>query len=197
MNRLFILIMLFCPLLLMGQEPESVTSSDVGGIYYNQTRVGYSRITGQRVGNLAGAYFSFGLSGAKRTLQIEGKTATLKITDELPQFKIVFSNNEKSDEVFKSSDMLNYLVLVKLKTGKNERKLQNGSYGLTGVESSVSKKYIIPLSIEKVGEATYSIIPKEKLSKGEYGFYFNIPKSKNEGEKDNSFNGIFDFSISK
>lgn len=197
MNKLILLIMLLSPLLLMGQESESISSPDVGGIYYNQTRVGYSRITGQRVGNLAGAYFSFGLSGAKRTLQIEGKTATLKISDNLPQFTIVFSDNEKSEEVFKSSEMLNYLVLVKLKTGKNERKLQNGSYGLTGVESSVAKKYIIPLSIEKVGESTYSIIPKEKLSKGEYGFYFNIPKSKGEEEKDNSFNGVFDFSITK
>lgn len=195
MKILFSLIILFCPLLLMGQESESITSPDVGGIYYNQTRVGYSRITGQRIGNLAGAYFSFGLSGAKRTLQIEGKTAMLRITDNLPQFTIVFSNNEKSEVYFKSSKMLNNLVLVKLKSGKNERKLQNGSYGLTGVESSVSKKYVIPLSIEKVDESTYSIIPKEKLSKGEYGFYFNTPKSKDE--EDSSFNVVFDFSITK
>lgn len=118
MKILFSLIILFCPLLLMGQESESITSPDVGGIYYNQTRVGYSRITGQRIGNLAGAYFSFGLGGAKRTLQIEGKTAMLRITDNLPQFTIVFSNNEKSEVYFKSSKMLNNLVLVKLKSGK-------------------------------------------------------------------------------
>ena len=185
--------MFLCPFLVMGQESVKDCSPDVGGIYYNQSKMGYSRIIGQKVGNVAGAYFSFGLSGAKRNLQIEGKSANLKISESLPKFTIVFSDNQKSEVVFLSSEMLDNLVLVKLKSGKNERKLQNGSYGLTGIESNVSQKYVIPLSIDKIDDSTYSITPKEKLSKGEYGFYFNLPKSNDDENK--SFNGVFDFTI--
>ena len=49
------------------------------GIYYNNERVGYSRIIGKNVGNIAGAYFTLGLSSAKSNKVIEGETAELEI----------------------------------------------------------------------------------------------------------------------
>lgn len=212
MKSIVYLFIFLCPFFALAQETLEAqetqetqdalkaaddASSKVGGIYFNNDKMSYSRIIGQKVGNIAGAYFSMGLSGAKRNLQIEGKSANLKISEGKPQFTVVFSDNKKSEVVFSSPDMIDYLFLVKLKTGKHERKLQNGSYGLTGIESDIAQKYIIPITIEKIDEAAYSITPKEELQKGEYGFYFNIPKSNDEDSKGRPFNGIFDFSIVK
>lgn len=46
---------------------------DKTGIYYNDTKLDYSRIGGKKVGNIAGAYFTLGLSSAKASVIIEGE----------------------------------------------------------------------------------------------------------------------------
>ena len=170
------------------------------GIFYNGEKVGYSRIFGHKLGNLAGAYFSMGLSGAKRNLLIEGKTAELKINEKRPTFNVVFGDSTALPSVFQNPKNFDFLVLVELKKGKNERKLQNGSYGLTGVESNLASKYVISLKVEQISQSEFSICPKEDLKKGEYCLYFNIPEPKdkdNEKEQNDIFKGVFDFTITK
>lgn len=187
--------MMFSLITTFAQEGAPANS----GIFYNGEKIGSSRITGQRLGNLAGAYFSFGLSGAKRDLQIEGRSAELTIEEKRPEFTIVFAENAMP-AVFQNAANVDYLILVKLKQSKKERKLQNGSYGLTGVESNVSSKYVIPMKVEQLSATTFKFTPKEDLKKGEYGFYFNMPKL-SEGEEANApesskpFNGVIDFNI--
>lgn len=191
----FILAMMLSVFAAFAHEDEIV----VPGIYYNGEKVGSSRITGQRLGNLAGAYFTMGLSGAKRDMQIEGKSAELTINEKRPVFTVVFAENA-IPAVFQNPANSDYLILVKLKEGKNERKLQNGSYGLTGVESTVAQKFVVPMKVEQVTATTFTFTPKEDLKKGEYGFYFNMPKlsdeeAANAPESAKPYNGVIDFNI--
>ena len=169
------------------------------GIYYKDLKLGYSRISGQKLGNLAGAYFSLGLSGAKRDLIIEGKMAELIITEKRPSFTVVFGDSTAIPAIFHDPTNFDYLVLVELKKGKHERKLQTGSYGLTGVESNLSGKYLRSLKVEQISQSAFVITPKEDLKKGEYGIYFNIPEPKDDDESTKNapkpFRGVFDFSI--
>ena len=141
-----------------------------------------------------------GLSSAKRNLLIEGKTAELKINEKRPTFNVVFGDSTALPSVFQNPKNFDFLVLVELKKGKNERKLQNGSYGLTGVESNLASKYVISLKVEQISQSEFSICPKEDLKKGEYCLYFNIPEPKdkdNEKEQNDIFKGVFDFTITK
>lgn len=174
-------------------------AQDAAGIYYEGAKIPSSRVLGEKLGNLVGAYFSFGLSAAKRDLQIEGKTSELTIHEKKPEFTIVFSKEEQIDTVFTTEDFFDYLVLVRLKEGKN-RKLQNGSYGLTGIQSTLSDKYIIALSVMELGNGKYKVKPREELKKGEYAFYFNIQLPTNETDKDGKpkmkpYNKVYDFTI--
>lgn len=176
-------------------------AQDNGGIYYNGEEIPNSRITGQKLGNLAGAYFSMGLSGAKRNLKIEGKTSMLQIKEKLPSFEVVFiEGDERHGGMFADEDNLDYLVMVKLKGDKNGRKMQTGSYGLTGVESDLSEKKVIALAIDELGNGRYKISPREELEKGEYCFWFNIKVPVGETEDDQElqlkpYNKVFDFTI--
>lgn len=86
-----------------------------------------------------------------------------------------------------------------MKKGKN-RKLQNGSYGLSGVESTLSEKYITPLSVEQISQNSFRLVPREELKKGEeYALYFNQKEEvEEEGEiKSKPFSLVFDFAIDK
>lgn len=190
-----ILVMMVSLMTVFAQEDSSAKP----GIFYNGEKVGSSRITGQRLGNLAGAYLTLGLSGAKRDLQIEGKTAELTIKEKRPVFTVIFAENA-IPAVFQNADNADYLILVKLKQGKNDRKLQTGSYGLTGVESNVASKYVMPMKVERLSENVFTFTPKEDLKKGEYGFYFNLPKLSEEEEPNapesaKPYNGVIDFNI--
>jgi len=191
------------------QEP-AVPTDNSPGIYFNGNRMTYARITGQKLGNFVGAYFSLGLSGVKRDMRIEGKTSTLKITDKQPKFTIRFGYGSTTEPYFNDEKYIKHIVLVKLKSGGKERKMQTGSYGLSGVESSLSNKYVIAISVEPIGDGTYTIIPREDLKEGEYCFYFNIPKkkkdkkdndsedeAKEEKDSENEFKGVYDFTIVK
>lgn len=87
--------------------------SKTPGIYYGDQKLGTSRITGQKLGNLVGAYLSMGLSGAKRDLTIEGKTAMTHLKDIRPEFTVVFSSDSTAfQEVFNDISNLDNLVLV-------------------------------------------------------------------------------------
>ncbi len=171
------------------------------GIYLGDTKLKTSRITGQRLGNLAGAYFTMGLSGAKRDLIIEGPSASTHIKDTKPEFKIVFSADSSALQyVFNDPAYVENILLVRLKKGKN-RKMQNGSYGLTGVESNLSDKYIIPLDVEQISETEFTLTPREDLKKNEeYAFYFNIKEADEdspEPKKTKPFSMVFDFAVDK
>lgn len=189
------LVMMLSIIPVFSQEPTPTAS----GIYYGGVKLGTSRITGERLGNLVGAYLTYGLSGAKRDMQIEGKTAEITIDEKRPVFSVVFAENSVP-AVFQDPANADRLILVKLKQGKKERKLQNGSYGLSGIESDVASKYIIPMKVEQVSATTFTFTPKEDLKKGEYGFYFKMPKLpkndvENVPESSKPYNCVIDFTI--
>lgn len=185
--------------------------SSYAGIFYNDRKVKYSRILKQKLGGFVKAYFTLGLSAVKRDLVIEGKTSGLDISEKRPEFTICFGGDNSQEHYFNDESCLANLIMVKLKKGGKTRKMQNGSYGLTGVESTLADKYMIMLDIEPKGNGSYSITPKEKLDEGEYCFYFYFPEKKkdekdkgkeekNEEETEESKNTIervYDFTIVK
>lgn len=161
------------------------------GIYYNNNKLGYSRIIGKNVGNIAGAYFTLGLSSAKSNKVIEGESAELEIQEQKPEFGIVFGEDKQTGYIFSDEKNLDEILLIKLHKKKNNRNLRTGKYGLTGVKTGVDEKDVMPLAIEKIEENKYKVHPKKKLEKGEYCFFY-MGKPQNE---ENTFNGVFDFSI--
>jgi len=198
MKKIISFIILFCAVTVY------CSAQDEAGIFYNDSTIPHSRVTGQRLGNLAGAYFTGGLSGAKRRLQIEGATSELVISNtKQPVFVLKFNPDfKKYNAIFADAENLNYLVLVKAKKGKNKREVQTGSYGLTGVESSLSDKIVVPLNIEENEDSIFTISPKEQLKPGEYVFWFTkqIPDGESiEGQKQKTkpYSTVFDFSIKK
>ena len=55
--------------------------------------------------------------------------AELIITEKRPSFTVVFGDSTAIPAIFQDPTNFDYLVLVELKKGKHERKLQTGSYG--------------------------------------------------------------------
>lgn len=166
-------------------------SQEDSGIYYNGDKLGYSRVIGKNVGNLAGAYFTLGLSAAKSNKVIEGESAELEIEKGKPEFEIIFGEDNQTDYIFTDEKNMDNILLIQLLEKKNNRNLRTGKYGLTGVKIGVDEKYVIPLAIEKIEPNKYKVHPKKKLGKGEYCFYY-MGKPQNE---EDTFNGVFDFSI--
>lgn len=161
------------------------------GIYYNNEKLGYSRIIGKNVGNIAGAYFTLGLSAAKSNKVIEGKTAEIEIKDKKPEFLILFGEDKQTGYIFSNERNTDNILLIQLHAKKNQRNLRTGKYGLTGIKTGIDENDVIPLSIEKIEDNQIKIHPKESLKKGEYCFYY-IGEAPNE---ESVFNGVFDFSI--
>lgn len=166
-------------------------AQETTGIYYGTEKLGYSRIIGKNVGNIAGAYFTLGLSSAKSNKVIEGDAAELEIEETKPEFTIVFGDDKQTGYIFSDAKNMDEFLLLQLHEKKNNRNLRIGKYGLTGVKTGVDEKDVMPLSIEKIDDNKYKVHPKKKLEKGEYCFYY-IGKPQNE---ENTFNGVFDFSI--
>lgn len=163
----------------------------VPGIYYNNEKVGYSRIIGKNVGNIAGAYFTLGLSSVKSNKVIEGEAAETEIKEKKPEFLIIFGNDKQTGYIFSNERNTDNMLLIQLQGKKGKRNLRTGKYGITGVKTGVDEEDVIPLSIEKVGDNQIKIHPKKPLKKGEYCFYYIGEAPSEEG----AFNGVFDFSI--
>ena len=159
-------------------------------IYYKDEKLGTSRIQGTRFGNLLGAYVTVGLSPANQSKVIEGKKADTKIFDSKPQFTIKFES--KKDQVYMNSKNMEYIVLVSWQQKGSARRLRVGKYGLVaGIQTNISEKELIPISIEEDEneENTFIVKPKEELKKGEYAFYYI--------KDDIEPNNVYDFQISK
>lgn len=67
-------------------------------IFYNGEKLRTSKIEGNRVGNVVGAYFTIGISSAKSYKIIEGDTSETEISEKKPEFK--FSFMSKKDSLF-------------------------------------------------------------------------------------------------
>lgn len=89
-------------------------AQEVSGIYYNNQRLEYSRIIGKNVGNIAGAYFTLGLSSAKSNKVIEGKTAEMEIKDKKPEFTIIFGDDNQTGYIFTNERNVDNIFLVRL-----------------------------------------------------------------------------------
>lgn len=120
------------------------------GIYHESSKLGYSRIIGKNVGNIAGAYFTLGLSSAKSNKVIEGESAETEIKDKKPEFVIVFGEDEQTGYIFSNARNIDNLLLVQLHEKKNKRNLRTGKYGLTGIKTGIDEGDVVPLSIEKI-----------------------------------------------
>ena len=169
----------------------NIYAQDTAGIYHNNEKVGYSRIIGKNVGNIAGAYFTLGLSSAKSNKVVEGDFAETKISSENPEFVIVFGEDKQTGYIFSNERNIDNLFLIKLNERKNKREIRTGKYGLTGVKTGVNEDDVIPLAIEKIADNKIKVHPKKPLTKGEYCFYYMGSAPSEDG----AFNGVFDFSI--
>lgn len=142
-------------------------------IYYNGEKLKTSRIQGERIGNLLGAYVTVGLSPANTSKVIEGKHAEFIIKEKRPQFVVKFES--KNDRIYMKNENMEYIVLVSLQKKGSSRRLRTGKYGLVaGIQTNISEKEIVPISIEESEDETnaYIVMPKEDLKKGEYAFYY-------------------------
>ena len=142
-------------------------------VYYNGEKLGTSRIQGERIGNLFGAFMTIGLSPANTSKIIEGKQAELVIKDKRPLFVIKFES--KNDHIYMKSENMEYIVLTSLQKKGSSRRLRTGKYGLiAGIQTNISEKEIIPISIEESEEenGVFLVKPKEELKKGEDAFYY-------------------------
>lgn len=178
-------------ILMLAIASVNIYAQDTTGIYYNSERLGYSRIIGKNVGNIAGAYFTLGLSSAKSNKVIEGSFAETKIKDKTPEFIIVFGEDTQTGYIFSNNRNTDNLLLIQLYEKKGKRELRTGKYGLTGVKTGVNEEDVIPLAIERVANNRSTVHPKQPLKKGEYCFYYMGSAPSEDG----AFNGVFDFSI--
>ena len=95
------------------------------------------------------------------------------IKEKRPQFIIKFES--KNDRIYSKSENMEYIVLVSLQKKGSSRRLRTGKYGLiAGIQTNISEKEIIPISIEESEEeiGKFLVKPKEDLKKGEYAFYY-------------------------
>ena len=163
------------------------------GIYYNDKAISFSRITGKKIGNVAGAYFTFGLSSAKAKMNIEGSSSENTVASTKPTFVFKFGDkNPITGDLYANEENIARFLLVKIKTKGKQRSIIVGKYGLTQIKTNVDSKDIIALKLESKGGGVYEVTPREALEKGEeYAFYY---RQKEEDKKD-PFYGVFDFVI--
>lgn len=169
----------------------NVIAQNSVGIYHNNQKMGYSRIIGKNVVNIAGAYFTLGLSSATSNKIIEGEAAEMEIEEVKPEFIIIFGEDKQTGYIFSNERNIDNIFLIQLHEKKSKRNLRTGKYGITGVKTGVAEEDVIPLSIERLEDNKIKVHPKKNLKKGEYCFYY----SGEAPSEVNVFNGVFDFSI--
>ncbi len=171
-----------------------------GGIFYDGTELPSSRIVGKS-NNMATSMLTYGLIKAKCDMRIEGGHSITQIDNSQPTFEIIFNEeDERYGRLFSNEGNFGNLFLMKLKNGKNIRKLENGIASIFSSEGHISEKYMIPLDVEETGNGVFKVTPREELKKGEYAFWFNvkIPDGESaDGEKPKTKLNyrVFDFSI--
>lgn len=103
-------------------------SQNSSGIYYKGEKLNYSRVIGKSVGNIAGAYFTLGLSSAKSNKIIEGGTSSTDIEENKPEFTFIFGEDKQTGYIFTNIKNIDNMLLVKLHEKKNKRNLRTGKY---------------------------------------------------------------------
>lgn len=190
----FVALFLMCSVFCVAQENSNAKTT---GVYYNDIKMSYSRITGKKVGNVLGAYVTAGISAAKVRMTVEGKKADLVIKEDKPKFMFVFGREDVSTGfVFTNESNLNNFLLVKMKTSGKGRTIIVGKYGITQIKGNIDTKDIVDVKIERIGDGVYSVVPQDNLEdKTEYGFYYRNAKSKDDSEDIREFKGIYDFRV--
>ena len=188
MTKLLSLLLILLSLSLQANAQQGET-----GIYYNNKAVSFSRIVGKKIGNVAGAYFTFGLSSAKAKINIEGSRSENTVASTKPTFVFKFGDkNPITGDLFANEENIPRFLLVKVKIKGKQRSVIVGKYGLTQIKTNVDSKDIIALKLESKGNGVYEVTPRDPLEKGEeYAFYYR----QKEEDKNDPFYGVFDFAV--
>ena len=184
---------LFLLLISLSLSLQTNAQQNDTGIYYNDKAITFSRITGKKIGNVAGAYFTFGLSSAKAKINIEGSNSENTVASTKPTFVFKFGDkNPITGDLFANEENVTRSLLVKIKIKGKQRSIIAGKYGLTQIKTNVDSKDIIALKLESKGNGIYEVTPREALEDGEeYAFYYR----QKEEDKNAPFYGVFDFVV--
>ena len=151
MTKLLSLLLILLSLSLQANAQQGET-----GIYYNNKAVSFSRIVGKKIGNVAGAYFTFGLSSAKAKINIEGSRSENTVASTKPTFVFKFGDkNPITGDLFANEENITRFLLVKVKIKGKQRSVIVGKYGLTQIKTNVDSKDIIALKLESKGNGVY------------------------------------------
>ena len=143
MTKLLSLLLILLSLSLQANAQQGET-----GIYYNNKAVSFSRIVGKKIVNVAGAYFTFGLSSAKAKINIEGSRSENTVASTKPTFVFKFGDkNPITGDLFANEENITRFLLVKVKIKGKQRSVIVGKYGLTQIKTNVDSKDIIALKL--------------------------------------------------
>lgn len=151
----------------------------------------------------AAAAFSGGLANANVKSTLNGAQSQNKITPGQQEFFFYFNANAQSnfndvggisDWWFKQASSPTEFALVALESNprKNERSVKTGKVNaIGGMNVGINSRDIIQVTVEKVGNTSYKVVPKDPLEPGEYCFFYQgtVP----QGGLTNQ--SIFDFTV--
>lgn len=109
--------------------------------------------------------FSYGAASAKIKAQFRDAKSPFQLADGSLKMCLVGVTDSGRD-----------ITLARLQEEKDRRELQMASMrAWTGVNAQLDHKMVMDISVEKVGDKTYTVMSKEPLVPGEYMLFTIIP----------------------
>lgn len=184
-------------------DPNDPMSAHDFGIYLFEDRDGNRKMTqllpnvsaqNRTGGGFTAAVTPFGLGKTKTKANLPGTTATLQVQMTRPVF--YFYLDTKSGGLNTSSGIPsnpNEFALVKFNIRSDNREVTIAKQNAYGGKGGLSDEYVMPVTVENLGNGIFKVTPQKDLKNGEYGFMLLNSGNSNTGAAIGS--KFFDFGV--
>lgn len=184
-------------------DPNDPLATHDFGIYMFEEKDGNRKMTqllpnvsaqNRTGGGFTAAVTPFGLGKTKTKANLPGTTATLQVQNSRPVF--YFYLDTKNGGLNTASGVPsnpNEFALVKFNIRSDNREVTIAKQNAYGGKGGLSDEYVMPVTVENLGNGIFKVTPTKDLKNGEYGFMLLNSGNSNTGAAVGS--KFFDFGV--
>jgi hypothetical protein len=163
-----------------GMDPNDPMARHTIGIYHYTERHGIRKmnelepsvITSSHTTGMIGTKLTYGIWQNKQKAKLAGASASYQVTDPAPVFYFYLNEKDRTMAAIKYFPAsVSQFQLVKFDVKGHDREVTVGKSSEYTNKTGISSNFLVPVSVEKVGDGVFKVTPQGVLKSGEYGFF--------------------------
>lgn len=161
-------------------DPNDPMARHTIGIYHYTERHGQRKmnelepsvVTSSHTTGMIGTKLTYGIWQNKQKAKLPGSAASYVVTDPSPVFYFYLNEKDRTMAAVKYFPAsVSQFQLVKFDVKGHDREVTVGKSSEYTNKVGISSNFLVPVSVEKVGDGVFKVTPQGVLKSGEYGFF--------------------------